>query len=134
MARMESPEDATKTVSARINHDLVEEFDAVLDEREMSRSEALRNFMRSVVADGGDGGSLEPPKDDETLAKGYKALVKSTGGGRSALPLREAKSLVARETGIPAETVGRRVIGPLNDRGYIRKGGDPINDPWIEVR
>ena len=134
MSRMESPDDAQKTVSVRADSNLVDEFDDVLDERGRNRSEAIREFMRSVADNPTDDGILQPPTDDETLAQGYKALVEASAGGERGIPLREAKSVVAQATGIDGDVVGRRVIHPLRERGYLSRSGDPIHDPWLEVR
>ncbi|WP_256392771.1 hypothetical protein [Natronoarchaeum rubrum] len=129
---MESPTDATSRVTIRVPESLLEEYDEALEDRETDRSKDIRRYMRSVVNAPDPDESRQPPTDDETLAKGYAALRKA-GAGRS-VPVREAKSIVARETNIPSESVSRRVLKRLERRGYLAWGGDPINDPWVTVR
>lgn len=132
MGRMESSEDSTKKVTVRAPESLVEEYDDVLDDRGTDRSKDIRQHMRRTVNQPKTDGGRQPPTDDETLAKGYKTLREASAG--SVLPLSEAKSIVASKTNLKSEIVSRRVLTPLRDRGYISWQGDPINDPWIEVR
>lgn len=132
MSRMKSPEDVDTKVTVRVPTDLLDSFDEVVENRNTNRSAEIRKYMRSVAdAPDPDQGRV-PPTDDETLSKGYKALQKATAG--QSIPVREAKSVIARATNIPAESVGRRVIKPLEKRGYIAQSGDPVNDPWLVVR
>ncbi len=132
MGRMESSEETTKKVTIRAPEELVEEYDEVLDERGTDRSKDIRQHMRRTVKSPRTDGGRQPPSDDETLAKGYEALKKASAG--KLVPLREAKSIVAAQTNIQKESVSRRVLKPLRDRGYLSRQGDPIQDPWIEVR
>ena len=132
MSRMQSPEDATSRVTIRVPDELLEEYDEALDNRETDRSKDIRRYMRNVVNAPDPDKGRQPPTDDETLAQGYQAIRKAAGGRD--IPLREAKSLIARETNIPAESVSRRILKPLQERGYLSLGGDPINDPWVILR
>jgi len=132
MARMKSDESTTKKVTVRAPKDLVEEYDDILEERGTDRSKDIRQHMRRTVKAPKTDGGRQPPSDDETLAKGYQALKKATAS--TLIPVREAKSIVASETNIPKDSVPRRVLKPLRDRGYLSRQGDPIHDPWIEVR
>lgn len=132
MARMQSDESDTKRVTIRVPTELVEEYDEVLEEAGTNRSEDLRQHMRRTVSTPATDGGMQPPTDDETLAAGYKAL-KASAGDR-ALPVEEAKSVIASKTNLPKESVNRRVLKPLTDRGYLGRMGDPIHYPMLEVR
>ncbi|WP_157971602.1 hypothetical protein [Halorussus litoreus] len=132
MPQMESDESNTKRITIRAPKSLVEDYDDVLDDHDTDRSKDIRQHMRRTVNKPQTDGGRQPPTDDEALAKGYEALRKATAG--SSLPMREAKSIIASQTNIPKGNVSRRVLKPLRERGYLSRQGDPIQDPWIEVR
>lgn len=132
MARMESDESNTKRVTVRAPKQLVEEYDEALDEQGRNRSQAIREHMRETVSRPATDGGLVPPQDDETLADAYRELLALSDG--SSIPLDEARSVLATKLNVPKESISRRVLRPLNDRGYLRQTGDPINEPHIAVR
>ncbi|GAA0276866.1 ribbon-helix-helix domain-containing protein [Halobacterium noricense] len=133
MGRMESDESNTKRVTVRVPEQLVEEYDEALDEQDTNRSEDIRQHMRRTVSKPTTDGGLVPPQDDDTLAAAYTELRRLTTDGRS-LPLTEARSVLASKLNIPKESVPRRVLKPLNERGYLKRTGDPVNQPHISVR
>jgi len=133
MARMESDESNTKRVTVRVPKQLVEEYDEALDEQDTNRSEDIRQHMRRTVSEPTTDGGLVPPQDDDTLAAAYAELRRLTTDGRS-LPLTEARSVLASKLNIPKESVPRRVLKPLDERGYLKRTGDPVNQPHIRVR
>jgi len=133
MGRMESDESNTQRVTVRVPADLLEEYDDVLDDQDTNRSEAVRQHMRKTVAQPATDGGLVPPEDDDTLAAAYEELRRLTTDGRS-LPLTEARSVLASKLNLPKESVPRRILKPLNERGYLTRTGDPVNQPHIRVR
>ncbi|MDH5019046.1 CopG family ribbon-helix-helix protein [Halobacterium rubrum] len=133
MGRMESDESNTQRVTVRVPADLLEEYDDILDDQDTNRSEAIRQHMRKTVSTPTTDGGLVPPEDDDTLAAAYKELRRLTTDGRS-LPLTEARSVLASKLNLPKESVPRRVLKPLNERGYLTRTGDPVNQPHIRVR
>jgi len=70
---------------------------------------------------------------DDTLAAAYTEVQWLTTDGRS-LPLAEARSVLASKLNIPKESVPRRVLKPLSERGYFKRTVDPVNQPHIRVR
>ena len=131
MSRMESDESDTKRVTVRVPEQLLEQYDDSLDD-DTSRSAALRDHMREEARQPATDGGLATPQDDDTLAAGYEALKESAGD--APLPVDEAKSLIASKVNIPKSSTSRRVLTPLHRRGYLRRCGDPINRPMLEVR
>jgi len=131
MGRMESDESDTKRVTVRVPEDLVDAYEESLDD-DTNRSEDLRAYMRRQAKQPAADGGLTPPSDDETLASAYSVLRRAAGD--APLPIDEAKSLIASQTNIPKSSVSRRALKPLRDRGYLRRCGDPINRPMLEVR
>ncbi|MCD2199097.1 ribbon-helix-helix domain-containing protein [Halobacterium sp. KA-4] len=132
MARMESDESNTKRVTVRVPKQLVEEYDDALDEAGKNRSQAIREHMRETVSQPATDGGLVPPQDDETLADAYRALLSLSDG--STIPLDEARSVLSSKLNVPKESISRRVLKPLDNRGYLRQTGDPINEPHIAVK
>lgn len=132
MGRMQSDESDTQRVTIRAPKHLVEQYDEVLNERGTNRSADIREHIRSQVNQPVADGGLVPPSDDKTLADAYLTLRESAGN--SLIPLRDAKSIIAARTNVPKQSVSRRVLKPLGDRGYIRRAGDPINQPMLEIR
>jgi hypothetical protein len=131
MAQMEVEENPKTRVTIRVDEGLLDDFDEFVDEKGTDRSKEIRSFMRSTLnADPSDHG-MRPPEDDEVLRKSYLALRKATANGE--LPVREAKAIISRVTNIPKESVSRRVIKPLERRGYLSRTGDPFQDPWLLV-
>jgi len=128
---MESDESNTKRVTVRVPKDLVEDYDDALGDK--SRSQAVREHMRETVSRPATDGGLVPPQDDEKLADAYRALRELAENGGS-IPLDEARSVLASKANVPKESVSRRILKPLGERGYIRRTGDPINQPFIAVR
>jgi len=120
MAQMESNEENTKRITVRVPKRLVEEYDEALGNRDTNRSEDLREYMRRVASTEHATDGRQPPTDDDFLARGYEALLEATGGSGRSIPLKQAKSAVAQQTSLNAEFVGRRVIGPLCERGYLQ--------------
>ena len=133
MGRMESDESNTQRVTVRVPKELLEEYDDVLDDQDTNRSEAIRQHMRKTVSQPATDGGLVPPEDDDTLAAAYQELRRLTTDGRS-LPLTEARSVLASKLNLPKESVPRRILKPLNERGYLTRTGDPVNQPHIRVR
>lgn len=131
MARMEREESAKTRVTVRVPERLLDEFDEEVEEREESRSEAVRRLMRSEIESPTDTDARQPPADDDLLASAYVALRRYAG--ERALPIREAKSVIAQETGVPQPVIGRRILSPLRDRGYLKRTGDPVQNPYIAV-
>jgi hypothetical protein len=131
MARMESDESDTKRVTVRVPESLVDAYEESLDD-DTNRSEDLRVYMRQQAKQPATDGGLTPPGDDEMLASAYGVLRRAAG--EAPLPVDEAKSLIASQTNIPKSSVSRRALKPLRDRGYLRRCGDPINRPMLEVR
>lgn len=131
MGRMESDESDTTRITVRVPSKLVEQYEEALDD-DTNRSEDIRQHMREQAKQPATDGGLAPPADDETLAAGYRALREAAGD--AALPVDEAKSLVATRANIPKSSASRRVLTPLHRRGYLRRCGDPINRPMLEVR
>jgi len=131
MGRMESDESGTKRVTIRVPESLVDAYEESFDD-DTNRSEDLRSYMRRQAKQPATDGGLAAPQDDETLASGYKALREAAGD--APLPVEEAKSLIASQTNIPKSSTSRRVLTPLHRRGYLRRCGDPINRPMLEVR
>ena len=128
---MESDESNTKRVTVRVPEDLLDAYEEALDE-ETNRSEDLRAHMREQAKQPATDGGLAPPGDDETLADAYLALREAAGD--ALMPVDEAKSLISSRTNIPKESISRRVLTPLRKRGYLRRCGDPIQYPMLEVR
>ncbi len=133
MGRMESDESNTQRVTVRVPANLLEEYDDILDDQDTNRSEAIRQHMRKTVSQPATDGGLVPPEDDDTLAAAYQELRRLTTDGRS-LPLAEARSVLASKLNLPKESVPRRILKPLNERGYLTRTGDPVNQPHIRVR
>lgn len=131
MSRMESDESDTKRVTIRVPERLLDQYDDSLDD-DTSRSAALREHMREQAEQPATDGGLAPPSDDDTLAEAYLALREAAGD--VLLPVDEAKSILSSRTNIPKNSIARRVLKPLRDRGYLRRCGDPINYPMLEVR
>ncbi len=131
MSRMESDESDTKRVTVRVPETLVDAYEESLDD-DTNRSEDLRAYMRRQAKQPATDGGLTPPGDDETLASAYSIMRRAAGD--APLPVDEAKSLIAAQTNIPKSSVSRRALKPLRDRGYLRRCGDPINRPMLEVR
>jgi len=128
---MKSNESDTKRVTIRVPKTLLEQYEEALDD-DTNRSEDLRQHMREQAKQPAADGGLAPPSDDETLAAGYRALRQAAGD--APIPFDEAKSLIASRTNIPKSSASRRVLTPLRTRGYLRRCGDPINLPMLEVR
>gem|GEM_PF-1996161 len=129
---MESDESNTKRVTIRAPKQLVEDYDDTLDEQGRNRSQAVREHMRETVSRPATDGGLVPPQDDEKLGDAYRALRELAENGGD-IPLDEARSVLASKANVPKESVSRRILKPLDERGYIRRTGDPINDPYISV-
>jgi len=131
MGRMESDESDTTRVTVRVPTKLVKEYEEALND-DTNRSEDIRQHMREQAKQPTVDGGLVPPTDDETLASAYRVMRRAAGA--APLPVDEAKSLIAAQTNIPKSSVSRRALKPLRDRGYLRRCGDPINRPMLEVR
>ncbi len=125
---MQSDETNTKRITVRVPTDLADDYDEAVG----NRSEAIRAHMRQAI-NRPESEGRQPPQDDDALRKGYKTLLAVCGDGK-AIPVREAKSLIASKTNISADLVSLRVLTPLRNRGYIRRTGDPYQDQWIAIR
>jgi Arc/MetJ-type ribon-helix-helix transcriptional regulator len=112
-------------VTVRVGDDLLDEFDAEIEESERwgSRSEAMRELMRSVVdGDVQTDGGREPPAEDD-LADAYR-VVRDLSRGRGWVPEPVVLSELAQQQGIDKSSARRRLVQPLVDRGYAARQTD----------
>lgn len=127
MSRLDGT-DTRSTVTVRVTENLKEEYKQEVD---ASMSEAIREHMRSVVNDSGDGSDAPVQFDDEILTDGFAALCDAVETyrepGDRRLPLETAKSQVADSTNVPKKAVLDRILRPLERRNAIRPNhGDII--------
>lgn len=126
--------DSERKVTVRVSEQLVEEYDEHCEQLDMSRSEAIRQHIRSTVArEIDDSGGMHPPTEDD-LAKAYKSLLKATGPAGGYLRDNRATAQIAQNMGVDKET-GWRYIQRLRERGYVSLTTDSsLRFTSIEVR
>lgn len=122
-----------KQVKIRADAELVEQFDEWCDEREQTRSDALRAHMRAVVS-----GSREydtprmPPTDNERLEAAYKRLC-AVANSNGVVREETATAVLAAILGISKTETKPTVIKPLNKRGYLRQQSNAYGDTSYHI-
>lgn len=122
MSRMHNDDESQrrKQVKFRADEQLVDEFDDAID---VSRSEALRQFMKARIE---RGHGLDEPDDDE-LADAYRWLVEFTSRrGKSTVRLGVALNRISQRLGYDQSGVRTEILQPLESRGYIKMNHGPL--------
>ncbi|ELZ94912.1 hypothetical protein C440_07547 [Haloferax mucosum ATCC BAA-1512] len=124
---MQSDRSGSATVTVRVDENLKKDYTNALDG---SMSDDLRAHMEEVARTVRDEPEDDNLPEDEALRDGYIALRRTAEAydpsGRR-LDVGTAISKVAERAGIPKEAVRRRILKPLEQRGYIApKWGDII--------
>jgi len=73
MGAMESPTDRTTTVSAPLSDERLERFERYIDERDISKAEAIRRGIDKLI-DGPDLESGRVPPSEEHLATAWRSV------------------------------------------------------------
>ena len=118
MSRMEVNESPKTRATIRVPEHLLDRFDEEVVGDDSNRSKEVRRLMEQAVNEPDETDGLEPPQDDEALARAYQAL-RSASAGRS-MRLDHALSVAAQATGVPKDAANQRLIRPLETRSYIR--------------
>jgi len=112
--------DARVTPSFSLPSDVWDEFEEIADERDSSRSEMIRQFVKDCVREPDEPDTpLFPPADDR-LATAYKRLVALSNDDGVARD-QHAKSVLGSVLGISKEEVEPVVLLDLQRRGYVRR-------------
>jgi len=115
-------ETAGEHVATRLRDpELVESLEAA-EEDHGSKSEAMRHALRETYGDD----ASDTDSDDElaaldlspTAKQGYETMRETAGVGHM-FEVDAAKSLIARDTQIPSESVKAAVFGPLRRAGLL---------------
>lgn len=126
----------TGRVSFGVSDDAIDVLDEIADREGVSRSEKLRELVKREVQRKRDLGNsnLDLP-EDPLLAEAYKTLHKEahcTHRSNPRLRLETVKSdLYTNE--IPKDEVLRKIIKPLESRGYVTVTNG-LHFVWVKVR
>ncbi|MXR52303.1 hypothetical protein GRX03_11905 [Halovenus sp. WSH3] len=129
-----SEDGGQKQVKVRADEELVERFDAHVEQSEQysSRAEALRAAMKRSLsqADGTDAPRVAPT-DDDMLREGYMTLV-AIANSDGLIPHDLAVAELSTTLGKSEKVVERAVLGKLRRRGYLRQqtNFDTSNRSW----
>jgi len=123
MGRMESPTDRTTTVSAPLKGDRLERLEDYVDDRDVSKAEAIRRGI-DAITDGVDLEDGRVPPDDDDLATAWRALRRLTDGGGWVRQDRATSYLAQRVPDYDKGTVYGGLLRPLSQRGYIQTTAD----------
>jgi len=115
-------EQRRKQVKIRAKEGLVEQFDEWCEDQDVSRSEGLRDAMRSRV--NGEGiewqTPRQPPRDDERLATAYETLC-AVANQDGVVREGTALSVVATKLGLSKAEIQAMALKPLAKRGYLSR-------------
>lgn len=130
------PSNQTKTVSVKMDKDTVEKADEYIEQSAYSsRSEFIREKLRTIATENQDTDSWQPP-EDEKLAESYQQLCSiRNDSGIVRGPFAERK--IASALSIAKSDVRPEVLIPLEKRGYLKLlHGEPATpqDYAVEVR
>ena len=114
-----------------------EELLAALDdaaEAEGSKSAVVRDALRTHLLEGGasEADDLAAVDLSPTAKRGYEALREAAGVGEM-VEVEAAKSMLAKETQIPADSVRAMVFAPLKRAGLLGVQSH-IRAAFVEVR
>lgn len=126
-------EQRRKQVKFRAPEDVVEEFDQWVDDRDMSRSEALRSHMRACVSGGQSYDTpCQPPTDNERLETAYRRLC-AVANADGLIREDTVTSILASVLGISKAETKPMVLKPLLKRGYITRQSNIYGDTSYRV-
>jgi RecA-family ATPase len=111
-----------KQVKVRADTELVERFDAMVEQSEQhdSRAGALRTAMSRMLGSADESAApLVPPEEDD-LQEAYLSLV-GMANADGIIPHELATAELSTTLGKSTAVVEHAVIGKLWDRGYIRQ-------------
>jgi len=109
-------------VKFRANSELVERFDEMVAESDeySSRTDALNALMRRELGAADEHRApLEPPADEE-LRSAYLTLVELSNH-EGTIPHEIATAELSMQLCKSQKVIGRRVLGKLRSRGYLRQ-------------
>lgn len=122
-----------KQVKVRVDADLVEEFDEWCEEKDLSRSEALRTHMRACVADTVAWETpRQPPTDDDRLERAYRRLC-AIANDDGVLREQTATSILASVLGISKNETKPMVLKPLLKRNYLTSQSNVYGDTSLHI-
>ncbi|GAB3315306.1 hypothetical protein [Haloplanus salinarum] len=133
MSNQLAGEEKMKSPSVRVRADLLDDFDDAVEESERwnSRSEAIRDFMASIVEDGAeDPDGRVPPVDDE-LAEAYDVL--RTLAPEKYVTEDRVLSVLAQQQGMKKPVARQRLIIPLVDLGYAKRTSNVMGDTAVKA-
>jgi Arc/MetJ-type ribon-helix-helix transcriptional regulator len=112
--------DRRKQVKFRAGSDLVDEFDAMVQNSDeyQSRAEALRATMKRMLGDIAESDTPREPPADEELRTAYLTLV-SLANYAGLIPHKIAINELSTRLGKSQELVERSVLAELRNRGYL---------------
>jgi len=127
-------EEKMKSPSVRVREDLLDDFDDVVEESDRwnSRSEAIRDFMASVVDDpdvDDDDGRM-PPVDDN-LAEAYEVLCSLTMNGF--VTEDRVLSVLAQQQGMKKAVARQTLVIPLVKSGYAERMSNVTGDTAVKA-
>jgi len=94
----------------------IPEFDAIADERDMSRAELLRELVREEIGQDEDDDTHLPEND--TLRRAYLQLLDSVDDTYR-ISTQAATSVLAQELQRPGEST-KAILKRLESRGYVK--------------
>jgi Arc/MetJ-type ribon-helix-helix transcriptional regulator len=133
MSNQLAGEEQMKSPSVRVRADLLDDFDDAVEENERwnSRSEAIRDFMASVVEDGAeDHDGRAPPVDDE-LADAYEVLC--TIAPETYVTEDRVLSVLAQQQGMKKPVARQTLVLPLVDLGYAKRTSNVTGDTAVKA-
>lgn len=105
-----------KSPSVRVHADLLRRFDEWCERHDTNRSEAFRRFMAQCVSE--EDGHVFSEPDNALMRDGFRALRQAVAPDGT-VPGTVAKSRIAEQTRVDSGQVGRQVLDPLKQSGYI---------------
>lgn len=117
--------EAMTRVSLRAHEDLVDEFDAAVEDGDRwdSRSEALRDLMAGVIDVEDDETDGRMPPVDDDLADAYEVLCQLTRE-RGWVTEDVALGVLAQQKSMKKQAARRMLVVPLVERGYAKRSTD----------
>ena len=122
------------SASVRVHADLLDDFDDAVDEsgRWDSRSDAIRDFIETVVGDPGveETDGRVPPVDDD-LAAAYEVLCSLTLDGY--VTEDRVLTVLAQKQSMQKDIVRQTLILPLVQHGYAKRMSNVTGDTAVKA-
>lgn len=115
-----SREDTRDKITFRLSDELRERLATHLDGSDMNQSEAIRTALDDYLSDPDPRPELDltPPAEPE-LAEAWE-ILNNLAGKPGKVDKGTALPYLAQETGVMKDVAERRLIKPLEQRGYLR--------------